>query len=309
MRLFGALVSFCPKQEPNTHQLSGGCTWCGLHIYFIFVLIGDGCVKNISTAILHQLTAALFDKDFFRVGYLLMALSEAPEDAATLKNKALSWLSVEILASVPHDMKQNNDVGMRCIDNSGAIISFLSACLDSAAPPLQYLEKMRATGRYITDHFVPLGQGAVFLEKQEVMDAYENVVRISELHYGQLLAQCKTSVIIIPARGVDYSACIWAPHGNNCKYVVAIPLQNSKGPCKDTMVGEVVAVLLVNKACKDGVNIPVAGTPEVKRLRTTIPKIDIIGESNREAMLPGIIAARRALQVGRPAISEAGCYK
>ena len=54
-------------------------------------------MKNISTAILHQLSAALFDKDFFRVGYLLMALSESSESATVLKDKAVSWLSVEIL--------------------------------------------------------------------------------------------------------------------------------------------------------------------------------------------------------------------
>lgn len=272
---------------------------------FTLILIGDGCVKNISTAILHQLTAALFDKDFFRVGYLLMALSESPEDAVTLKNKTLSWMSVEVLASVPHDIRQSDDMGVSCIDSSGAIISFLSACLDSAAPPSQYLEKMRATGRYIINHFAPPGFGAVFLEKQGVINAYQNTVRMSELHYGALLTKCKMNVMILPARGIDYSACIWPPHNNGYRYTAAIPVQNNKGACKDSMVGEVVAVLLVNQAYKVGVNIPVVGKEEVKKLRPVMPKIDIFGETTHDAMLPGIIAARRLLQVSAPATSEA----
>ena len=265
-------------------------------------------MKNTSTAILHQLSAALFDNDFFRVGYLLMALSESSESATVLKDKALSWLSVEILASVPHDTRQCDDMRVSCIDGSGAIVSFVSTCLDGNTHPSQYLEKMRTTGRYIVDHFAPVAHGTPPLEKRGVIDAYQHAARATELYCGAILTSCKTSVLILPARGVDYSGCVWAMNGHNRKCVAAIPLQNPTGVCASEVIREVTATMLVYRAYAEGVNIP-----ELKGIQKTThvcpPVIDVIGGWNPRVLLPDMAAARRLLQVSSTATSELDCYK
>ena len=266
-------------------------------------------MKNISTAILHQLSAALFDKDFFRVGYLLMALSESSESATVLKDKAVSWLSVEILASVPHDTRQCDDMRVSCVDGSGAIVSFVSTCLDGNTNPSQYLEKLRTTGRYIIDHFAPVECGTSTLEKQGVIDAYQHSVRAIEPYCGPILTSCKTNVLILPARGVDYSGCVWTMNERSRKYVAAIPLQNPTGLCASDVVREVVATMLVYRAYAEGVNIPQVRGGSQKTPHTRPPGIDVIGGWNPRVLLPNMAAARRLLQVSSTATSEFDRYK
>ncbi len=187
-------------------------------------------MQAVSVSILHQLTTALSRKDIFHIGYLLMAYSGVSEEASELKNKFISWLAMETLASVPHDIERPNKNSVYCIDSAGAIVSFLRSYLNSTLAPIQYVLRVKSAGEFLTKHFASIDNTQeVCLEKQETV---ETITYLSSKIKRIGLANNPPTmrILYLPACGVRTEACVFV---SNCttpsEQTIAIPETSRKG--------------------------------------------------------------------------------
>lgn len=200
---------------------------------------------NVGMSILHQLTTALFRNDIFQVGYLLMAYSGIPGKAGELKNKFVSWLAIETLASVPHDTQYCDSDCVYCIDNSGAVVLFMKSYLNPALAPIQYLGRINSMGEYIAKHFASIGDGkGVCSAKQEVIKNIKALlIKTKRVGLAEDLGLLR--VLYMPVCGTRTAACVFcSDEGQGSEQTIAIPMKTSLDINENELVCWVLSLVL-----------------------------------------------------------------
>lgn len=181
-------------------------------------------MTNRSSAILHQLTTALLNRDLFHIGYLLMAYAETGEDASVLKHRLMSWIAIETLSNVPVDTCCNGDGSICCVDSTGALISLIQTHLDGTLHPTHYIRQVKRLGSFITENFSCSNlQSADSRTKQTVIEYATREKGLLD-YAGCIDPVGPFQFLILPAQGERVNLCLWLPHETrHQKFVSAFP--------------------------------------------------------------------------------------
>ena len=181
-------------------------------------------MTNRSSAILHQLTTALLNRDLFHIGYLLMAYAETGEDASVLKHRLMSWIAIETISNVSVDTCCNGDGSICCVDSTGALISLIQTHLDGTLHPSHYIRQVKSFGSFITENFSSANsQSSDVLAKYAVIDIATKERGLCNFADG-FGPTGSFQFLLLPAQGERVNLCLWLPREiGHQRYVSAFP--------------------------------------------------------------------------------------